>query len=188
MKPEKKQSQQRKAPNGKSQSSGESLNTLRDLFIDELRDLYSAENQLVKALPKVAAAVSSPELKQTIKDHLEQTRGHVKRLEQVFKDIGESASAEHCDGMEGLLEEGDKMTKKEGADAVVDAGIIAAAQRVEHYEIAGYGCVCSFAKRLGYDDSAELLGQTLEEEKKADEKLTEISESSLELDDEQEAA
>lgn len=180
--------QHRRASNGKTKSSGDGLHSLRDLFVDELRDLYSAENQLVKALPKVAAAVSSSELKKTITAHLKETRGHVKRLEQVFKDIGEQVRSTHCDGMEGLLKEGKKMTEKDGEEAVVDAGIAAAAQRVEHYEIAGYGCVCAFAKRLGYDESAELLGQTLDEEKKADEKLTEISESSLELDDQKEAA
>jgi len=182
MKPRNKHSRQR-ASGEKTKSSGNGLNSLRDLFVEELRDLYDAENQLVRTLPKVAAAVSSAELKDTIKAHLEQTREHVKRLEQVFKDVGEQTRATHCDAMEGLLKEGKKMTEKHGEEAVVDAGIIAAAQRVEHYEIAGYGCVCAFAKRLGYDESAELLGQTLDEEKKADEKLTEISESSLELDE-----
>jgi ferritin-like metal-binding protein YciE len=180
MKPRNKQSQQR-ASGEKAKSSGNGLNSLRDLFIEELRDLYDAEHQLVKALPKIAAAVSSSDLKETIEAHLEQTRGHVKRLEQVFKGIGEQVRSTHCDAMAGLLKEGKKMTEKHGEEAVVDAGIITAAQRVEHYEIAGYGCACAFAKRLGYDDSAELLSQTLDEEKKADEKLTEISESSLEL-------
>lgn len=166
-------------PRQQEKSSGEELSSLRDLFLDELRDLYNAENQLVKALPKVVAAVSSSELKETIEEHLEETRGHVDRLEQVFKQLGEKPGGTHCDGMEGLLEEGKKMMKKKGDDSVIDAGIISAAQRVEHYEIAGYGCVHTFAKRLGEDAAAELLSQTLKEEKQADEKLTEIAEGTV---------
>jgi ferritin-like metal-binding protein YciE len=166
-----------------SKESAAGLATLRHLFVHELQDLYDAENQLVKALPKIAAAVSSPELKEAIESHLEETREHVRRLEQVFGEIGEKARASHCDGMEGLLAEGKKMMEEDGDEAVIDAGIIAAAQRVEHYEMAGYGCARRYATRLDYGTAVELLGETLDEEKAADNKLTEISDA-LELDGE----
>src|SRR5689334_8546635 len=116
------------------------LQSLQDLLVDELRDLYSAEKQLVKALPKVAKAISSPRLKQAIESHLQQTEGHVTRLEEIFETLGEKATGKKCKGMQGLLEEGEETIGEDGVDAVRDAGIIAAAQRVEHYEIAAYGC------------------------------------------------
>jgi len=175
----KKQTNQRRQSRSKkpAKRSNGGLRSLRSLFVEELRDLYDAEHQLVKTLPKIAATVSSPELKQAITSHLEETRGHVKRLELVFADIGEPARATHCDGMEGLLAEGRKMMGKDGEEAVLDAGIISAAQRVEHYEVAGYGCARRYATRLDYSNAAELLGETLEEEKNADAKLTEVSDA-----------
>jgi len=168
---------QRQKSQRSSKSGGNNLSNLRDLLIDELQDLYDAENQLVKALPKIAQAANSDELREAIEEHLEQTKGHVQRLDEVFDHLGENAKGTHCDGMAGLLTEGKKMLEKKGDDSVIDAAIISAAQRVEHYEIAGYGCVVSFAKRLGESEAADLLGETLEEEKQADEKLTEIAES-----------
>jgi len=176
------QTSQRSTKAKSVRTDGEELVTLYDLLVDELRDLYDAENQLVKALPKVAAAVSSSELKEALEEHFEQTRGHVERLQDVFEHLGESPRGTHCDGMEGLLKEGQKMMEKKGEDAVIDAGIISAAQRVEHYEIAGYGCVISFAKRLGHSEAAKLLSEILEEEKAADEKLTEIAESAVNVE------
>jgi ferritin-like metal-binding protein YciE len=163
----------------REKDEGEGLTTLRDLLIEELKDLYDAESQLVKALPKVVQAASSSELKEAIKAHLEQTRSHVKRLEQAFKQLGEAVSSSHCDAMEGLLEEGKHIMEEEGEESVIDAGIIAAAQKVEHYEIAGYGCVSTWAESLGESEVARVLNQTLEEEKEADEKLTEIAESTV---------
>jgi ferritin-like metal-binding protein YciE len=182
------QMSQRSAKSSSARTSGGELSTLHDLLVDELRDLYDAENQLIKALPKVAAAISSSELRDAIQEHLQQTRGHVDRLERVFDELDESPRGTHCDGMEGLLKEGKKMMEKKGEEAVIDAGIISAAQRVEHYEIAGYGCVVSFAKRLGHSEAAKLLAEILEEEKAADEKLTEIAESTINAEADQEAA
>jgi ferritin-like metal-binding protein YciE len=168
---------------GNRQSAGsrkeDGLTTLRDLLIEELKDLYDAENQLVKALPKVVRAASSTQLKEAIQGHLEETRGHVKRLEQAFKHLGESATGSHCDAMEGLLEEGEDIMEEEGEESVVDAGIIAAAQKIEHYEIAGYGCVSTWAESIGESEVADLLNQTLDEEKEADTKLTEIAETAV---------
>lgn len=154
---------------------GQQLNGLRDLLVDELGDLLYAENLLVKTLPKVIEASSSPELKEAIESHLEETRGHVSRLEQAFERLGETAKAVKCKGMTGILEEGAEALEKDGEDAVVDAGIIGAAQRVEHYEIAGYGCARSHAEQIGETEVAELLEQTLDEEKKANNKLTAIA-------------
>jgi len=152
-------------------------NSLRELFVEELRDLYDAENQLTKALPKMAENASSSELRQAFEEHLEQTRNHVSRLEKVFADLGEKAKAEKCKGMEGLIKEGSDLLKEDDMDPEVkDAAIIGAAQRVEHYEIAGYGTVRTFAELLGEDEAVSLLEETLEEEKEADQKLTEIAE------------
>jgi len=148
---------------------------LRDLYIDELRDIYSAETQLVKALPKMARAATSDELRSGFEEHLEQTRGHVSRLEQIFEDLDEKPSGKKCAGMEGLVKEGGEMIKNEFEGEVKDAGLIGAAQRVEHYEIAAYGTVRAFAELLGDRNAVDLLSQTLEEEKEADKKLTQLA-------------
>jgi ferritin-like metal-binding protein YciE len=153
-------------------------NDLKELYIDELRDIYSAENQLIKALPKMAKAATSAELRGGFEEHLEQTKGHVKRLEEIFSELGEKPTGKECKGMKGLVEEGKEMIEEEELEGeVLDAGLISAAQRVEHYEIAAYGCVRTYATLLGEDDAAELLEQTLQEEKETDEKLTELAES-----------
>ena len=148
---------------------------LKKLYIDELKDLYSAENQLVKALPKLAKAASSKELKAGFEEHLEQTKGHVQRLEQIFEMLDESPKGKKCRGMEGLVEEGSEVMEEDFEDAVLDAALIGAAQRVEHYEIAGYGTVRALAEELGESDHASLLEETLEEEKETDEKLTQLA-------------
>jgi len=152
------------------------LDTLKTLYIDELRDIYNAENQLLKALPKLAKAASSEELKDAFKKHLEQTKGHVERLEEVFQDIGETPKGKTCKAMKGLIEEGSEILKEEGEESVIDAAIIVAAQKVEHYEIAGYGSVRTFAQLLGKDRSAELLQTTLDEESEANELLNNLAE------------
>jgi ferritin-like metal-binding protein YciE len=148
---------------------------LKQLYIDELRDLYNAENQLVKALPKMAKASSSEELRQGFTDHLEQTKGHVQRLEQIFEALGESPKGKKCAGMEGLVEEGSEVIDEDFEDSVKDAALIGAAQRVEHYEIAAYGTVRTFAETLGETEHVSLLNETLEEEKETDKKLTELA-------------
>jgi ferritin-like metal-binding protein YciE len=155
------------------------LATMKELLIDELSDLYSAEKQLVKALPKVAKAITSPHLQEAITDHLEQTRGHVERLEQAFSTLGVKAKRKTCKGMTGLLKEGDEICNEDGDDAVRDAGIIGAAQRVEHYEMAAYGTAIAFARNLGEAEIATLLTSTLEEEEAADRKLTSIAEKEV---------
>jgi ferritin-like metal-binding protein YciE len=155
------------------------LNTLHDLMIDELKDLYSAETQLVKALPKMVAGASTPSLKKAIGDHLEQTKGQLARLEQIFEMLDTSPRGKKCKAMEGLCEEGAEMVGEEGEDVVRDAGIIAAAQRVEHYEIAAYGSTIAFARQMGHDDIAAILQETLDEEKSADTMLSGIAESEI---------
>ncbi len=155
------------------------LNTLQDLYLEELRDLYNAENQLIKALPKMAEAAADPQLKSAFTAHLGQTRTHVARLEQIFRALDEDPRGETCHAMKGLIEEGELMIKASGDAAVRDAGIIGAAQRVEHYEMAGYGATRSLALRLGEIAAAELLQETLDEEGEADQLLTEIAESEL---------
>jgi ferritin-like metal-binding protein YciE len=152
------------------------LDTLKTLYVDELRDLYNAENQLLKALPKMAKAASSEELKDAFEKHLEQTRTHVERLEEVFEDIGEKPKGKTCKAMKGLIEEGSEILQEDGEESVIDAGIIVAAQKVEHYEIAGYGSVRTFAQLLGKDQSAELLQTTLDEESEANELLNNLAE------------
>jgi ferritin-like metal-binding protein YciE len=154
-----------------------SLDSLHDLYVDELKDLYSAENQLLKALPKMAKAASVPELKAAFEEHLEITRGQVSRLETIFEELEVSPKGKKCKAMEGLIEEGKEIIEEKGAPAVVDAALIAAAQRVEHYEMAGYGCVRTFANLLGYEQAAALLQETLDEEGEADKKLTELAET-----------
>lgn len=149
---------------------------LRELYIDELKDIYNAENQLVKALPKMAKAASSQELRQGFEEHLEQTKGHVQRLEQIFQKLEEGPKGKKCKGMEGLVEEGSEVMAEDFEGSLMDAALIGAAQRVEHYEIAAYGTVCAFAEELGEDEHAELLKETLEEEKETDEKLTKLAE------------
>jgi ferritin-like metal-binding protein YciE len=153
------------------------LNTIEDLFHQELKDLYSAENQLVKALPKMAKAATNEELKAGFEEHLEQTKGHVERLNQIGEQLGVKLTGHKCKAMEGLVEEGSEMISEDAEDSVRDAGLIGAAQRVEHYEIAGYGTARALATRLGHGDAAELLEQTLEEEKETDVKLTTLAES-----------
>jgi ferritin-like metal-binding protein YciE len=141
-----------------------SLDTLEKLYVSELRDLYSAENQLLKALPKMAKGALSPELKDAFEKHLKQTKGHVERLEQLFKQLDESPKGKTCHRMKGLIEEGSEILKEDGEDSVLDAGIIVAAQKVENYEVASYGSVRTFANLLGEDEAARLLQSTLEEE------------------------
>ena len=153
------------------------LDTLQKLYTDELRDLYNAENQLLKALPKMAKGASSEELKEAIDKHLEQTKGHVQRLEQVFEQLGEKAKGKTCRAMKGLIEEGSEILEEDGDDSVIDAGIIVAAQKVEHYEIASYGSVRTFANLLGQKKAAELLQATLDEESEANELLNKLAES-----------
>jgi ferritin-like metal-binding protein YciE len=155
------------------------LNNLEDLFHLELKDLYSAENQLVKALPKMAKAASNDELRQGFEEHLEQTKGHVERLNEIAKKIDQKLSGHKCKAMEGLIEEGAELIDEDAEDAVRDAGLIGAAQRVEHYEIAGYGTAIAFAKRLGMDEIAQLLEETMNEEKETDQKLTELAETTV---------
>ena len=153
------------------------LNTLQKLYTEELRDLYNAENQLLKALPKMAKAASSEELKGAFEKHLEQTKGHVERLEQVFKELDESPKGKTCRAMKGLIQEGSELLEQDGDESVRDAGIIVAAQKVEHYEIAGYGSARTFAHLLGQNKAAELLQNTLDEESETDELLTRLAES-----------
>ena len=148
---------------------------LKELYVDELKDLYNAENQLVKALPKMAKAASSEELRVGFEEHLEQTKSHVQRLEQIFEMLDESPKGKKCKGMEGLIEEGSEIMEEDFEGALLDAALIGAAQRVEHYEIAAYGTVRAFAEELGESEHASLLAETLEEEKEADEKLTELA-------------
>lgn len=149
--------------------------SLQDLFAEELKDLYSAENQLIKALPKMAKATSSPDLRAGFEEHLKQTRNQVRRLEKVCEQLEISPKGKKCVAMEGLIEEGKELMEEDLPPAVLDAGLIAAAQKVEHYEIASYGTVREWASQLGFDDAAELLQETLDEEKATDEKLTELA-------------
>jgi ferritin-like metal-binding protein YciE len=155
------------------------LSSLQDLFRNQIEDLYDAEQRLVEALPKMAEAASSPQLKQAFQSHLEETRGHVTRLEQVFEALGQEPKRETCQAMKGLIAEGEEAIKAKGDSAVKDAALIAAAQRVEHYEMAGYGTARTLANQLAHDRPASVLQQTLEEEKAADQKLTNIAESSV---------
>ncbi len=150
--------------------------SLRELYIDELKDLYSAEKQLTKALPKMAKAASSVELREGFEEHLEQTKGHVQRLEDIFTMLDAKPTGKKCMGMEGLIKEGAEIMAEDFSDDVMDAALISAAQRVEHYEIAGYGTVCAYADLLGESEHASLLRQTLDEEKETDQKLTQLSE------------
>lgn len=151
------------------------LNTLDDLLLHEVKDLYSAESQLVEGLPKAAAAASDDNLRSALEHHLDETKNHVKRLEKVFDALDASVESEHCQGMEGLLAEAEEVIGEQGEPHVKDAAIIAGAQKIEHYEIAGYGTATRLAKEAGREDVARILHETLEEEKKADEKLTQVA-------------
>lgn len=155
------------------------LNTLDDLLHHELKDLYSAENQLVKALPKMAKAAHHEELRAGFEEHLEQTKTHVERLDQATEILGFKLTGHKCKAMEGLIKEGGELISEDAEQTVKDAGLVGAAQRVEHYEIAGYGVAISLAKQLGHDDVADLLHKTLEEEKETDAKLTQVAERTL---------
>jgi ferritin-like metal-binding protein YciE len=155
------------------------LNSLQDLLANQVEDLYDAEQRLIEALPKMAEAAHSPQLKQAFQTHLEETRGHVGRLEQVFEALGQAPKRETCQAMKGLIAEGEEAIKAKGDPAVQDAALIAAAQRVEHYEMAGYGTARTLANQLGHERAASVLQDTLEEEKAADRLLTEIAESSV---------
>jgi ferritin-like metal-binding protein YciE len=154
-----------------------SLDSLQSLFLEELKDIYNAEKQLVQALPRLAKAAGTPELQQAFTNHLRETQGQVQRLERIFKDLGHAARGKRCVGMEGLIEEGKKIMQEEGEDSVIDAALIASAQKVEHYEIAAYGCLRTYAQLLGNESAATLLAETLAEEEAADEKLNQIAES-----------
>jgi len=155
------------------------LESLRDAYMDQLRDAYDVEEQLVKALPRMMKACGSPELKSALEEHLEQTKTQVQRLERVFESMGHEAKAKKCVGLRGILDEGEDIMDEDGEFAVRDALLIAGAQKVEHYEIAMYGTLCTWAEQLGDRTAVELLKETLEEEKMADKKLTQIAESSI---------
>jgi ferritin-like metal-binding protein YciE len=155
------------------------FNSFNDLFANQIEDLYDAETRLTKALPKMAEAANSSQLKQAFQSHLTETEGHVSRLEQIFREINVDPKRETCEAMKGLIAEGEEMIKAHGDPDIKDAALIAAAQRVEHYEISGYGTARSFAQRLGLNQAVTLLQQTLNEEKAADEKLNRIAESSV---------
>lgn len=155
------------------------MNALHDVMLDSLRDLFSAEKQLVQALPKMAKGADTPELQTAFSEHLEVTKGHVNRLEQVFAELDVAARAKHCKGMEGLIAEGKELLEADVEGAVKDAGLIGAAQKVEHYEIAAYGTLIAMATEMGHMKVADLLRQSLEEEKEADSALTDLAESSI---------
>lgn len=159
--------------------SSTEFNNLEELFIDQLEDLYDAENRIADALPKMAEAAHAPQLKNAFQHHLGQTKTQAQRLERIFKLLGKDPSRESCEAMKGLIKEGEEMVKAKGDSAVKDAALIAAAQRVEHYEMAGYGTARNFAQRLGHHDAARLLQETLDEEVNTDHKLTEIAEASI---------
>jgi ferritin-like metal-binding protein YciE len=155
-----------------------SVTNIEELLLSELKDLYSAEKQITKALPKLVKAATSPELKDAFQSHLEETENQIGRLEQIAEQIGKKLTGKTCEGMKGVLEEGTEVVEEtETGSSVRDAGLITAAQRVEHYEMAGYGGVIAYAKLLGMNDAVELLQETLEEEKAADQKLTKLSQS-----------
>jgi ferritin-like metal-binding protein YciE len=152
---------------------------MQDLLKNELRDLYSAERQLIKALPRLAKAATSDTLREAFENHLEETRGHAERLEEICAQLGIRPGGKKCKGMEGLIEEGKEILEEDAEDAVRDAALIAAAQKVEHYEMAGYGCAITYAEMLGEEDAVEMLKEILEEEKAADENLTGIAEGEV---------
>ena len=155
------------------------MGTLHDAFLDELRDAYDAEKQITKALPKMAKAASSPELRSAFEMHLEETRGQIARLEDVFAALGEKVRGKHCDGMAGIIEEGKSAMEEDFDDSTLDAALIASAQRVEHYEMAAYGTLVAWAKAMGHTEAADLLEETLDEEKSTDAKLTQLAEGGI---------
>jgi ferritin-like metal-binding protein YciE len=155
------------------------LNTLQDLLVEELKDTYSAETQIVKALPKMAKAAASPQLKAAFEKHLVETQNQVKRLEQIFQQLGESPEGNTCEATEGLVKEGEELMSEDADPQVLDAGLIASAQKVEHYEIASYGTLTTWAKELGHTEIADLLGQSLNEEEMTDKALTVLAESRI---------
>lgn len=155
------------------------LQSLQDLYVEQLRDLYDAEKQIMDALPKMRRTTNSPELRDAFEEHLEQTRHQAERLEQIFQNLGVEAKGEKCKAMQGIIKEGEELMGKKGDDAVLNAGTIASAQRVEHYEMAGYGTVRTWAKQLGREEDAQLLQQTLSEEEETDQKLTHLAESTF---------
>ena len=156
-----------------------SHSTLHDAFIDELRDAYDAEHQLIKALPKLAKAASSPDLRKAFESHLKETRGQIGRLERVFASLGEKARAKHCDGIAGIIEEGKSVMEEDFDDTAMDACLIGAGQRAEHYEMAAYGTLVAWARAMGHAEAAKLLQTTLDEEKAADEKLSSLAEGGI---------
>jgi ferritin-like metal-binding protein YciE len=156
-----------------------SLDSLEKLFIEELKDIYNAEKQSLRAVPKMAKAAESPALGHAFTQHLNETQGQQRRLEQIFKELGQTARGKKCKGMEGLIEEGKEMMEEEGEPQVLDAALISSAQKVEHYEMAAYGCLRTYAELLGYAEAAQLLQQTLQEEEAADKKLTQLGESGI---------
>jgi ferritin-like metal-binding protein YciE len=153
--------------------------TIHDAFVEELRDTYDAEKQLIKALPKMAKAATSAELRSAFESHLEETRGHVERLEQVFESLEEKVRGKHCEGIAGIIEEGKSIMEEDFDEAAMDACLIAAGQRAEHYEMAAYGTLVAWARAMGHTEAADLLQETLDEEKAADEKLTTIAEGGI---------
>jgi ferritin-like metal-binding protein YciE len=153
--------------------------TLHDAFLDELKDSYDAEKQLTKALPKLAKAASTPKLRAAFESHLKETEGHVKRLEQVFASLDERARGKHCDGIAGIIEEGKSVMAEDFDDTTMDACLIAAGQRAEHYEMAAYGTLVAWANAMGHSEAARLLQKNLDEEKAADEKLTALAEAGI---------
>jgi ferritin-like metal-binding protein YciE len=155
------------------------LDSLQDLFLNELKDVLNAEKQLVQALPRMAKAAQSPQLRQAFTKHLRETEGHVERLERIFQSLGETARGKKCKGMEGLVEEGKEILQEEGQPEVIDAALISAAQRVEHYEIAAYGCLRTYAQLLGNTEADRLLQQTLAEEEATDKALTALGEGGI---------
>jgi ferritin-like metal-binding protein YciE len=157
------------------------METLQDLFMDVLKDTYDAEHQITKALPKMAKAANSPELKAAFEEHLQQTETHIQRLEQVFEAQGKKPSRKTCKGMQGLIEEGSELIKEDAEPEVLDAGLIAAAQKVEHYEISAYGTLSAYANLLGTRDAVSLFQQTLDEETQTDQNLTQLAEGSINL-------
>jgi ferritin-like metal-binding protein YciE len=156
-----------------------SLDSLEKLFLEELKDIYNAEKQLLRALPRMAKAAESPELQQAFNKHTKETEGQVQRLERVFQELGQSARGKTCKGMQGLVEEGKEVMEKEGEGPVIDAALIASAQKVEHYEIAAYGCLRTYAQLLGLEQAVQLLQQTLEEEEATDKVLNQLAESGI---------
>jgi ferritin-like metal-binding protein YciE len=161
------------------------METLQELYVEQLRDMYDAENQLMKALPKMAKEAANEELKAAFEHHLEQTEEQISRLDRIFEELGEKAKGHKCKAMAGLVEEGKELMEEDADEDVMDAGLICAAQKIEHYEIATYGCLRTYAEMLGFDEQADLLQETLDEEKDTDENLTELAVSCINLEAEE---